>query len=245
MGRVRQRGGATVALAAALLVVAPQAGTAGGKVIGPPYAGSSAEGDCYSEPYLIFDGACHATPVADPATGALGLDLGITAPLDGRLSGYGHAYAYAELRATDTLDNAVAAVTYTVTLHLNSASVSYSAPPDAIFGGGYPYASAGAFAYASHSGCGSCSSGDWRQLLDLDSGPTTRSGEDITFELALVNCTGFFGVPPGDVAITVGTYGYESLSGPGTVQTSIDAVVPAIAVEVDHGPLFGPRAPRC
>lgn len=238
---------------AAVFVLTTDAGALPTTTLQPPYAHSFEEGYCSSGfGFVDFEiglppppGAprCWPNAKADETTGSIGIDLGIISPGEGLLPSAYTAYASGRggIVATHSLKTPVTELLYTVTVHITSAEVRHEGSQ---FRGGS--AQINIFAYATHSACQDCFGGIYRDVVELSCGPRSRSNEDLTLQFSLTSRSGL--IPPGEVEVEVGAYGFESLRGTqvspsngsvalgdtGTVQAVLDAGVSSITAEVPH-----------
>lgn len=218
--------------ALALLITAPvlllpQAGAAGrkGEII-PPYSESFSDSYCSNGVGLS---SCTHSATADHLSGALGADLRVTSPDPAPLPGDGYASGNGRIVAVGELRKEAFYVPVTVTLHIKSAEAI--APEGSVLGYGYGYADA--WVNVALDGCGECYGGRYRSIVDADSygsTPSSRSDEDLVFNLFLVNGNGG-PVPPGQIRITTGFWASASMSfSQGTARTLVDATLSGITV---------------
>lgn len=219
------------ALRFALPLVTALALTAGvAPAAGPPYA--SSEGDSYCSGLLDLT-TCQATFTADHATGALGLDVTITSPAGGTLSGDGYGGAWGRIGVPIQVPEHPAR-TYlpiTVTYHVGSAQASGS---QSLLGGAA--SSASLYAYMDYEACRYCVLVGNTSLRLVDSyesswedGPPSRANEDIVIS-AYVARSGA-PLPPGEITLWVEVYGYADMYfQPGTAGVVVQGALADVTV---------------
>lgn len=205
---------------------------AAGEVVtlGPPFVDANRASHCSDGLYE----SCNARSDPEPSSGRVRLDVAVTSPGGGTGAGLGTAQAFSEVAAVHRLTHPVPGMVLTVTLRLRSADVRRSVAGVALPPVGTSGGQAHVTASALHSACGGsgCFVNATQPLLDLATGPQARAGEELVVRMRLVNPAG--PLPPGDVAVSAGVYGWAELgSGAtgtplpdvGTVATLVDAVV--------------------
>jgi len=175
-------------------------------------------------------GSCTATANAAASTGEVTLSLSATSDAPGAGDG-ANAQGHGEVDSSYTLAVPAASVTYSVAVHLSSASVGFSGP---VAGGSY----AESHVYISSDDQTCASSGcmanyDPTLLSSTNGSSSSMSSQDLTYTYTLANPNGG-NLPPGQLTTTVGIAGNAGLgSGDvGTESNSAGATVTSITLTV-------------
>jgi hypothetical protein len=176
MGTSLRRARAAAALVVAVFLLVPQAGMAG--KAGPVFTDSWSSAYCSS--LVGVDTTCDSTAHAEFSTETLGLNLNASSnltPSTGGTDGYGTLYG------NFTTNKAAKALRVTLNLHIDSGSTAEATTigGDSSYAAAYTYASGFATASEGYGGTGAV-------LLDSNELPS-RSNEDVTLEMYIVNCS--------------------------------------------------------
>lgn len=242
MPKQHRRRALSVALVLSIAVSA--AGSTPGKPVVPPYTDAVTFTRCLPTDVAPTTSECHASATADRSTGAVGINVVVTSPVDGLLPGSGFASAAALVVATYTLQRAAPRVDFTITIHLNSATAvrfgEIHQPP----AGTDPATGARTFTTLSHDSCESCvGRAPDISIVCIDSTSPSPvqapcrhsvSNEDLIVEGYIFNPEDRQ-VPPGPITIQTGIDGMASLGFFPPIDTgqsliAVDAVVTRITV---------------
>jgi hypothetical protein len=230
-------------LALVLLVAPVSAESAPGKPLTPPYADVVTFTQCLPTGDVPTTSECFASATADKTSGAVGMDLTVTSPLNGLLPGSGFASGDSGVVVTYALQRAAGRIDFTITIHVNSATAARTGQIHQPPAGDDPETNSRTFARVTHDSCDSCFGGaPDTTIVCIDSSspspidaPCTGSvsNEDFIVEAALVNPDG--PVPPGLITIQTGVDGVASLGFVLPIDTgrsviAVDAVVTKIIV---------------
>jgi hypothetical protein len=175
-------------------------------------------------------GTCTATANADASTGEISFSLSATADAPG-VGDNANAQGHSQVLSSYVLAVPTGSVTYSVAVHLSSASVGFSGP---VAGGAY--AESNVYITSDDGPCANagCMVSSGGTLLSSSNGSSSSmSSQDLTYTYTLVNQSGG-DLPPGQLTTTVGIAGNAGLvSGDvGTESSSADATVTSITLTV-------------